>query len=559
MIESPAAPPRGLVAVGIATLLVTTGMVIAGAVTTGISSDEPTHVNRLTNFQETGQYAQDRELPAAGTAGATAGDMADHAFAYAPATALLQHAANRLAGNDDGHLSRTSESYVVRHLVIAAIGLAGLCATGAIAGSILRDWRWGVVSAAALAAIPMWTGHSMFNPKDVSVASGHTLVTLGLIALVQRGSWPATASASLAITAGSVLMVGTRPAMWVSLAASLVVFTAGLAWCRTPKARPVTAVALACAASYAALVALYPRVFADPATAFVKTVLVSADFERDQMVSDRSYVFVHTATEWPAILLACLVIGTIVAVPMAWSGLRERSPAAIGVLLVGSQAFALLAIAVLRDSNLYNGLRQLLFSVPAQAVLATIGVAALLAAGRRAPVTTPAVAMLTGVACLGLALPVVAQLAMFPYQYATINTAADLLGAKADTDYWDTSFRALAPQVSDDLKTLCPHFPDQRNWRRSRADCRVKIGGTLNPYWVDRGHPALDDPRGNEYDALARGPLRTPRYCQVTRRVMRWQNFDRITVGKIVRCDPPDTAENKVSDDVNPWDNGWKG
>lgn len=546
-------PPKALIVVAIVTVLLGCAMAIGGAVTTGISSDEPTHVKRLTNFQETGKYALSREILE------VRGGMPDRAYVYSPATALLQHDANRLVGNDDTHVSRTTGSYVVRHLVIAALGVAGLLAAGGVGALLLGSWRWGIVTAAVLAAIPMWTGHSMFNPKDVSVASGHTLATLGLVLLATsrtRASWHRPVVAAVALTSGTVLMVGTRPAMWVSLAVSVLIVVAGLAWARALTARSVAAVGAGLAASYAALLAIYPRVFSDPVTAFTKSALVSSDFERQRMVSDRSYVFAHTATEWPVLLLVSMVIGTVVAGLLAIRGLRARTPHAIGLLLVGSQAFGLVAVAVLRNSNLYNGLRQLLFSIPAQAVLATIGLAVLLAAARSGRARAAA----TALACLALALPVAAQAAMFPYQYATINAVADVLGVEADTDYWDTSFRELEPHVSADVKALCPHFPEAEFWVRSRADCRVKIGGTLNPFWVASGRSAIDDPETTEYNALARGPLRTPAYCETTHRITRWQNVKRITIGRVVHCEPPDTPRQRASNDiVNPWDAGWKG
>ncbi|HSI26563.1 MAG TPA: hypothetical protein VK948_04070, partial [Aeromicrobium sp.] len=519
--------PAALFVVAVVALLATGGMVFSGAVTTGISSDEPTHVKRLTNFQETGKYALSREIVE------VRGGMPDRAYVYSPATALLQHEANRLAGNDDGRVSRTTASYLVRHLVIAAIGLAGLVAAGALAALLLGSWRWGVVAAAALAAIPMWTGHSMFNPKDISVASGHTLVTLSLAVLTlsrTRASWRWPVISAVTLAAGTVLMVGTRPAMWVSLAASVLILILGLAWSRMLSIRSVAAVGAGLAASYAALLAIYPRVFSDPVTAFMKSALVSSDFERQRMVSDRSYVFVHTAAEWPVLLLAAMVAGTLAAALLALRSLRARTPEAVGLLLVASQAFGLVAVAVVRDSNLYNGLRQLLFAIPTQAVLATVGLAVLLAAAR----SRRARVIATSLACLALALPVAAQAAMFPYQYATLNAAADVLGVQSDTDYWDTSFRALEPHVSSDVKALCPHFPEHEFWVRSRADCRVKIGGTLNPFWIDSERPALDDPKAREFNALARGTLRAPDYCETTHRIMRWRNFERITIGRVV-------------------------
>jgi hypothetical protein len=107
---------------------------------------------------------------------------------------------------------------------------------------------------------------------------------------------------------------------------------------------------------------------------------------------------------------------------------------------------------------------------------------------------------------------------------------------------------------------LCPHFAGQRYFARTRADCRNKQGGTFSPFWLETGRPSLDLPNGNEYEALLRGTVPLPDYCHTTHRVTRWQNYERITVSRVVRCDPPDTRKNTTKHDVvNPWDEGWKG
>ena len=69
------------------------------------------------------------------------------------------------------------EAYAVRHLVVAACGLLGVLAVAAIGRRLLGSWRWGLVAAATLMAIPMWPGLSMFDIKDVPAATGYTLVT----------------------------------------------------------------------------------------------------------------------------------------------------------------------------------------------------------------------------------------------------------------------------------------------------------------------------------------------------------------------------------------------
>ena len=109
----------------------------------------------------------------------------------------------------------------------------------------------------------MWTGHLMFNIKDVPVATGYTLVTLALVGTVspthggQRCGWSG-------LFAGTVLMVGTRPAMASAVLGSVLILVVGLAVLRRPVRRVLAEVAVGLGAAAVLLVALYPGVYADP-------------------------------------------------------------------------------------------------------------------------------------------------------------------------------------------------------------------------------------------------------------------------------------------------------
>src|SRR5204862_333443 len=162
------------------------------------------------------------------------------------------------------------------------------------------------VAAAALVAVPMWTGHAMFNLKDTPVAVGNTVMSAGLVAVafaagkaVGRREWLMRLAGCGAMVPGIVLMVGTRPGMWSAVA------------------------------------------------------------------------------------------------------------------------------VVLAQAHLYR-LRQLLFAVPAEAVLATLGIASASAwAATRGPATRICVGV---VGAAALVLPTMVQARLFPYQYSYTNVAAELAG-----------------------------------------------------------------------------------------------------------------------------------
>ena len=146
----------------------------------GVTTDEPIHVMRLRNFFDTGWYALDWDY-----AGAGPGGDGTNTYVYAPGD---DAAAPRLVGalgcrgmarrRHDVPRVRRPPPRRRRHRAGRASRRSRR--SGRV---LLRSWRWGLVAAAVLAAIPMWTGHEMFNVKDVPVATGHTLVTLALILL----------------------------------------------------------------------------------------------------------------------------------------------------------------------------------------------------------------------------------------------------------------------------------------------------------------------------------------------------------------------------------------
>lgn len=547
------APPRLLT--GVAAAVVITGVVMAfsGAVSTGMSSDEANHVKRLASFEKSGIYATPKELKTVGN-----GNIPTKAYAYGPVTTRFMHGVNRAIGIEGPtEIARTPAAYMVRHLVVAATSLLALGAVGVIAGIVLGSWQWGAVGAGVLAAIPMWTGHAMFNPKDISVAAGHTLVTLSLVLLAtvepsaRRRFFVLTGAI---LTFGTVLMLGTRPGMWVSMAGSLLVLFGVLAWARSLHRRVFLAVAAALAVSYGVLFLAYPRGFSHPVDLLWNSAVVSSNFDHRADHASRAYFVEHTLQEWPLILLVLMVVGSIAAVFLSIGALRRRSVAASHWLLIGTQAFGMVALVVLAKSPLYNGLRQLLFAVPAQALLATIGLAVLLrlSRGRRLRMA------LASLSAVGLILPSLVQLSMFPYQYAYLNVAAELGGAHQDMDYWETGLRALLPYVSEDVKVVCPHF--RRDFRRTSPDCRTRQGGTFSPYYQASGRPAFDSPKDLEFQALVRGSYPLPVRCTLLHQVTRRQNVHRIVISQVALCQPKQrTREAAYQRVVNPWDPAWPG
>lgn len=567
-------PPRVLVAVSGAVVAVATGLAVLGALSTGISTDEPIHVMRLRNFLDTGWYALDWDYTGQGPGG-----DGTNTYVYAPVTMLLLHAWSILWGVDGWQdVSTSAHAYQVRHLGVVVIGLVGVAAVAAAARLLLHSWRWGLVAAAVLMAVPMWTGHLMVNVKDVPVATGHTMCTLALLLFVRdtRPSAGLRVVRAATLVGGLVLTLGTRPGMWSGLTVLFAVAAVGVLWAPAARRPRVTALAelvTASALAAAALVLVYPNLFGSPLRALPRTSERSSNFMSGG-ASDRLYVPQHLWEETPTLLLGFAASGALVALAALVRHDAARWVPTARLALVGVQAFAVPAAVVIVGSDLYHGLRQLLFIVPAMAVLAACGMAWSLersaALGKRA--WGRALVTVAGVAAL--VLPVVDQVMMQPYQTSYVNFATDLLARdQADDDrpgddFWRLSIPELVRDAQLDRLLLCKAATDEVTGvaypfmdgsgvssTSRNVDCREEVYGPLVP----AGLTVVRSQTVTDFDAVFINAL--PPNCTRLSEVTRWRHGFEVVVATLARCsvDPRPLTDAEVRADDPVLGNGLPG
>ncbi|MDP3893101.1 hypothetical protein [Nocardioides sp.] len=551
-------PPRALLYVSGLVVVAAVIMGVLGALRTGISWDEPYHVMRLRNYLDHGWFALDWSVDSGAT---TSGDT--NTLVYGPVAMLLLHGLGALLGTEGwGSVATSPAAYDVRHLGVLLIALVGTAAAAGITRVLLDSWRWGLVTAATLLALPMWTGHAMFNIKDVPVATGYTLMTLALVTMVQRSrGTPWLRIGGLA--AGITLMVGTRPAMASAVLTAFVVVAVG-AWVgrRSHRVHPVAAEAVAGLTTAAVvLLVAYPKVFAQP-WLLLSSAEQSASF-RDGRDASYGYVPFHVLAQVPLLLQALFAVGLVRAVSFVVRRWRTETSHATRLALVGVQVCALPIVAMARNSDLYNGLRQLLFASPAWAVLATLGLAqGLVWAHERGRVR-----VVGGVTLVALVVPMVDQAVLFPYQYTYYNVALDATGQQVQSDYWRTSVPELLPDLPTDGQIVCGPTRSStlgslagsdeaagtdptalvagRYSSDSSVDCRLDPLGPLASPWAAEGLP-LDDalPHDEFYALIDRGhdlPANCTRLAEVTRN----RHGREVDMTYVARCrlDPPPLDE----------------
>lgn len=450
--------PRPLLWLSALVLVVGVVILIAGALSVGVSADEPFHLQRFANWEHGGWYIADFQAKD----GAPAPGVTDQ-YVYGPATMVLLHGLCRLVGVDaPGHVSASPHAYLVRHVGVAVISLVAVLGVALIVRLALRSWGWALVAAAALVSVPLWTGHSMFNPKDPAVGAGYTVVTLALVWIARdhagRG-WRRLAG-PLLLGAGAWLAMGTRPGMWSAVAAGVVATVVLCALRPRDAGRSwgwwrLGEIAVGLVLGYAGLVALYPNVFAHPVAMMTRSASSSADFLIDESTASPFTIPFHVLFIMPLGFLAFVAIGTIGVVRSALRARLRLDTSLIRISLAVVQMLALPVVAMVHATNVASDVRQLLFAVPGAAVVATAGLASCVRSAQRSRPSGRA--FVTALGMLALAVPTFAQAELFPYSYAAYNVLPDLAGTTATMpkDHYEISARALASHVTAASPLIC--------------------------------------------------------------------------------------------------------
>jgi MFS family permease len=362
---------------------------------------------------------------------------------YAPAFELL--AALAYSGNP-------GSKYEIRHALLGFTALLGALAVIRI-GSLLGGAQVAVFASLVFVLLPGFYGHAFNNSKDVPFAVCFAWAVLALVRFTAEPErFRHALACGLALGAALAVRPGGLPMLLglFGLAAGLSTLS-GVNW-RALALRGAAAWLLA----WAVMLAPWPWAHQDPlrhpleaiATAFSFPARFPVLFEGQVTMSDslpRRYLLEYVAITTPPLVLALLLAGLVAAT------LRQRrAPLAAesrALAVVELWLFAPLLLSLAVRPNVYDGMRHALFVLPALALLAGFGAAALLG---RAPPGWPrrAAAALLLAAC---ALPLRDLVRLHPYQMTYFNVAVGgLAGASGryETDYWLSSYKEAIEWVN---------------------------------------------------------------------------------------------------------------
>jgi hypothetical protein len=341
-------------------------------------------------------------------------------------------------------------------IVIAVLGAACL---GVAVASALRSALAGAFAWAATMTTPLYLGMSYIDAKDVPVAAGLTMLSSGLILSRSLGSDRGRYAAGIALaTGGAAIALGQRPGSWPLITllsvGSITVFAIADLKVRRPRRLlpPLASVVVAGVGAVAFLWLTNPLARIDLPRWLFDAFTVMRSYAWTSTVLTNGTDLPATDLPWwyvPAWLLAQLPVLTTVALLLAggcavaavigatWSLGR---PAILRLVPLAVQGLLLPAGIVVAGSVIYDGLRHVLFMIPALVGLVSIGIATLERHGSERPgseqwagrAIAASIAALLVVAAGGWA-----NVRWFPYSYAFINPIA---GRDADRQNWELDF-----------------------------------------------------------------------------------------------------------------------
>ncbi|MDX6766333.1 MAG: glycosyltransferase family 39 protein [Candidatus Methylacidiphilales bacterium] len=349
--------------------------------------------------------------------------------------------------------------FAYRNLLMALCGVLAVPAVAAL-GRRLGGQRAALFSVLALVLMPQFVGQSFMNCKDIPLATAMAWSLVALFALIDRPTlrafllFGAALGLTLSVRVGGGIMTGLFAAAtvgWLFLRELLQGKQAQAVRTALTNRWPLHAL-LAGLLAWLIMVAFWPFAHANP-------VLNPWEAFAQSTAFPISYPVLYLGQTWESAKLPWHYLPFMVAltmpVPILLLALGGMALAGAALLRswknhAGTFWFVLLfavlfppAYVILRNPNIYDGIRHFLFLLPPLAVLA--GTAAATLAGTLQRRLGPTGATITVAGFMLVALP--ALIATHPYQYVFYNILAgdkETLHERFETDYWLTSYKEAA-------------------------------------------------------------------------------------------------------------------
>ena len=400
-------------------------------------------------------------------------NLKHYGFIFNFTSEVAYQVTNKVANIFDGHLSLNQEKVQeisaapkyykrvkVKHILTFLISMITYFSVAGIVG-ILVGIRFAWLGPITLALFPRFWGHSFFNPKDIPFAALFTLSTfLGAYLINFYLSTEAHEVkiknfklSRFTLLYGSLIGITTGTRVGGFLVMGFVFLTHLLVNIfHQNKARDFLLFwnqYLLMGISWMITTALiHPASWGNPIGWFFETVAYLSDHAWDEKVLFEGHWLEVQSLPWYYLPTFLKITIPIVFQLLFFTGLfllltrfrRMTSLQQACIVLVSFQIFFLPLLAIIKDSTMYDGMRQFLFILPGIAAISAVALALTYQMLSNNLSQGIFISLFIGV----FSLIVIDMAKLHPYEYIYFNsTVGGLQGADAkyETDYWGLSLR----------------------------------------------------------------------------------------------------------------------
>jgi hypothetical protein len=347
-------------------------------------------------------------------------------------------------------------TYAYQGVANLILSVAAVTALAVAVGVALRSVLAAAFAWSVTLATPLWLGMSHVDFKDMPVAAGFTLVTAG--AILSFSTRPPTAMVAGVLVAGSggAVMLATRPGALPLLTALAVGSGTGVLAIRRRAGVPALPIVVAYGSAFVFGIVFTwltnPIAQIDMPTWLKNATRAARHFRWDSTIRTAGKDLQSTDLPWwyvpawigaqlPLLTLAAVVGGLVALIAVLIRQTpAERLRMALPLVPIAMQAIVLPILVVGSRAVLYDGIRHLLFMIPALMAIPAVALAVLVE--RKGSPSWPSI-VLPAAAVAVTAASLFASIRWAPYAYAYVNPVAGRNpdGRSWELDYWGVSAR----------------------------------------------------------------------------------------------------------------------
>ena len=450
--------------------------------------------------------------------------------------------------------------YQFTHLAIACIALFGTFSLVILGKVLTNNYKFGVLAAGVLLAIPKWENHSFFNIKDIPVAVGITLATTGISVFLVKNIFQKQTSntllASILIIFGIILTIGTRPALVILILLQLLYLLIYIFMSKNLAMKKSDYIYLLSTYSLAFILTIVfiPQILSKDLNVLASIFTNSASFDfhgtgtlmfgylHEHEISFK-YVMSWYFARLPIILLIFLLLGLTLIFKQLIKDIFTNRDISIQTFLYGLliiQGFSVPIFSIILKSTIYHATRMFLFTYPAMAVIITIGIWQALIYRKK----NYQKKILVGLIIFALLFPSAESLRLHPYGYIYVNPLISLMSnisSEWETEYWMFSKKEASQWIPMQSRVEHETFEVANfytNQRVTKSGKKYKLEN--GEFFFVSAHETVNDQFDSKLVKATTGnPISNlPPKCTFENVVTRKLRFEVIPLAYVARCQP---------------------